>query len=69
MQRIFNINPEGLDVDKILHQLIENELSLIFEKLPSRQLETLLSILIENDKEALLDFVKENHSVCRFFCS
>ena len=57
--RIFNINPQGLDVDKILHQLIENELSLIFEKLPSRQLETLLSILIENDKEALLVRLKK----------
>ena len=57
--RIFNINPKGLDVDKILHQLIENELSLIFEKLPSRQLETLLSILIENDKEALLVRLKK----------
>ena len=53
------INPEGLDVDKILHQLIENELSFIFEKLPSRQLETLLSILIENDKEALLVRLKK----------
>ena len=57
--RIFNINPKGLDVDKILHQLIENELSFIFEKLPSRQLETLLSILIENDKEALLVRLKK----------
>lgn len=57
--RIFNINPQGLDVDKILHQLIENELSSIFEKLPSRQLETLLSILIENDKEALLVRLKK----------
>ena len=57
--RIFNINPQGLDVDKILHQLIENELSFIFEKLPSRQLETLLSILIENDKEALLVRLKK----------
>ena len=57
--RIFNINPQGLDVDKILHQLIENELGVILEKLPSRQLETLLSILIENDREALLVRLKK----------
>lgn len=52
--RLFNINPKGLDVDKILHQLIEDELSIVLEKLPSRQLETLLSILIENDREELI---------------
>jgi len=52
--RLFNINPKGLDVDKILHQLIEDVLSIVLEKLPSRQLETLLSILIENDREELI---------------
>ena len=57
--RLFNIDPEGLDVDKILHQLIEDELGIILEKLPSRQLETLLSILIENDREELIARLKK----------
>ncbi|MFL2859677.1 MAG: GreA/GreB family elongation factor [Pontiellaceae bacterium] len=56
--RLFNINPDGLDIDKILHKLIEDDLSGMLDRLPSRQLETLLSILIENDKEAVITRLK-----------
>ena len=52
--RLLSINPQGLDIDGILHTLIEDDLSGMLDKLPTRQLETLLSILIENDKEALI---------------
>tara|TARA_A100001015_G_C14997666_1_gene716923 strand:+ start:671 stop:2158 length:1488 start_codon:yes stop_codon:yes gene_type:complete len=52
--RLLSINPQGLDIDGILHNLIEDDLSGMLDKLPTRQLETLLSILIENDKEALI---------------
>ena len=38
---------------------IEDELGIILEKLPSRQLETLLSILIENDREELINRIKK----------
>ena len=46
--------PTGLDVDAILHALIESDLGGMLDQLPSRQLETLLAILFENDKEALV---------------
>ena len=52
--RLFNIEPTGLDSHKILHDLIEQDLSEVLERLPSRQLEILLSILLENDREAAL---------------
>ena len=52
--RLLNVQPTGLDVDAILHALIESDLGGMLDQLPSRQLETLLAILFENDKEALV---------------
>ena len=52
--RLLNVQPTGLDVDAILHTLIESDLGGMLDQLPSRQLETLLAILFENDKEALV---------------
>ncbi len=52
--RLMNVEPVGLDVDAILHALIESDLEGMLDRLPSRQLETLLAILFESDKEALV---------------
>lgn len=52
--RIFDIEPSGLDTAKLIHDLIEDDLVTTLDRLPSRQLQTLLAILIENDKEAVV---------------
>ena len=57
--RIFGIEPTGLDTAKLIHDLIEGDLVATLDRLPSRQLETLLTILIENDKEAVIATLSE----------
>jgi transcription elongation GreA/GreB family factor len=52
--RLFDIEPSGLDTAKLIHDLIEDDLVTTLDRLPSRQLQTLLTILIENDKEAVV---------------
>ncbi|MEE9368744.1 MAG: GreA/GreB family elongation factor [Pontiella sp.] len=52
--RLFDIEPAGLESSKLIHDLIENDLVTTLDRLPSRQLQTLLAILIENDKEAVI---------------
>ncbi len=52
--RILDIEPSGLETTKLIHDLIENDLVTTLDRLPSRQLQTLLTILIENDKEAVV---------------
>lgn len=52
--RQFSIEPTGLDTDKLIHDLIEGDLISTLDRLPSRSLQTLLAILIENDKEAVV---------------
>ena len=52
--RVFGIEPSGLDTDKLIHDLIDGDLVTTLDRLPSRQLQTLLTILIENDKEAVI---------------
>jgi len=57
--RIFEIEPSGLDTAKLIHDLIEGDLVATLDRLPSRQLQTLLAILIENDKEAVIATLSE----------
>jgi transcription elongation GreA/GreB family factor len=57
--RIFGIEPGGLDTDKLIHDLIDGDLVTTLDRLPSRQLQTLLTILIENDKEAVIGTLSE----------
>ncbi|MDF7824695.1 GreA/GreB family elongation factor [Pontiellaceae bacterium B12227] len=52
--RIFEIEPTDLDTDKLIHDLIAGDLVTTLDRLPSRQLQALLTILIENDKEAVI---------------
>lgn len=52
--RIFDIEPAELDMAKLVHDLIQGDLVTTFDRLPSRQLQTLLAILIENDREAVV---------------
>jgi len=52
--RIFGIEPTGLDTAKLIHDLIDGDLVTTFDRLPSRQLQTLLTIFIENDREAVI---------------
>jgi len=57
--RLFSIEPGGLDTEKMIHDLIDGDLVTTLERLPSRQLQTLLTILIENDKEAVIGTLSE----------
>lgn len=57
--RIFGIEPTGLDTAKLIHDLIEGDLVTTFDRLPSRQLQTLLAILLENDREAVVATLSE----------
>ncbi len=57
--RIFEIEPSGLDTEKLIHDLIDGDLVATLDRLPSRQLQTLLTILIENDKEAVIATLSE----------
>jgi transcription elongation GreA/GreB family factor/tetratricopeptide (TPR) repeat protein len=57
--RIFNIEPAGLDTAKLIHELIEGDLVAMLDSLPSRQLQTLLTIFIENDKDAVIATLSE----------
>lgn len=57
--RQFNIEPTGLDTDKLIHDLISGDLISTLDRLPSRSLQTLLAILIENDREAVIATLSE----------
>jgi len=57
--RIFGIEPAGLDTAKLIHDLISGDLVTTLDRLPSRQLQILLTILIENDKEAVIATLSE----------
>lgn len=48
--RMFDIQPSGLDVSRLIHDLVEGDLVSVCELLQARQLQTLLSILYEIDK-------------------
>ena len=57
--RTFGIEPSGLDTDKLIRDLIEGDLVGTLDRLPSRQLQTLLALLIENDKDAVVGTLSE----------
>ncbi|MEN8253911.1 MAG: GreA/GreB family elongation factor [Verrucomicrobiota bacterium] len=57
--RIFDIEPAGLDMAKLIRDLVAGDLVVTLERLPSRQLQTLLTILIENDKDAVIATLSE----------
>lgn len=57
--RLFDIEPTGLDTAKLINDLIAGDLVTTLDRLPSRQLQTLLTILIENDKEAVIATLSE----------
>ncbi len=57
--RMFSIEPTGLDTDKLIHDLIDGDLITTLDRLPSRSLQTLLSILIENDRDAVIGTLSE----------
>ncbi len=57
--RLFGIEPGGLETEKLIHDLIDGDLVTTLDRLPSRQLQTLLTILIENDKEAVIGTLSE----------
>ena len=56
---IFGIEPTGLDTAKLIHDLIDGDLVATLDRLPSRQLQTLLAIFIENDREAVVETLSE----------
>jgi len=57
--RTFAIEPGGLNTAKLIHDLIDDDLVTTLDRLPSRQLQTLLTILIEHDKEAVVATLSE----------
>ena len=57
--RAFGIEPVGLDTAKLIRDLVAGDLVATFERLPSRQLQELLAILIENDRDAVIATLSE----------
>jgi transcription elongation GreA/GreB family factor/tetratricopeptide (TPR) repeat protein len=57
--RMFGIEPVGLDTAKLIHDLIDGDLVTTLDRLHSRQLQTLLTILIENDRDAVVGTLSE----------
>ncbi len=57
--RMFEIEPSGLDTNRLIADLIEGDLISTLDRLPSRQLQALLVILIENDKDAVIATLSE----------
>ena len=55
----FAVEPEGLDIDKLIDDLIENDLITTLDRLPSRQVQSLLSIFLEKNKEAVVSILSE----------
>ena len=57
--RTFGVEPEELDTDKLVRELVENDLVTTLDRLPSRQLQALLVILLENDRDAVVNTLSE----------
>ncbi|HEY5622044.1 MAG TPA: GreA/GreB family elongation factor [Pontiella sp.] len=57
--RIFGIEPAEVDTARLIHDLIEGDLVTTLDRLPSRQLQTLLTILMENDRDAVVATLSE----------
>ncbi|VGO20570.1 GreA/GreB family elongation factor [Pontiella sulfatireligans] len=56
---IFEIEPADVDTAKLIHDLIDGDLVVMLDRLPSRQLQTLLAIMIENDRDAVIATLSE----------
>ncbi|MDH3982144.1 MAG: GreA/GreB family elongation factor [Kiritimatiellaceae bacterium] len=57
--RTFCIEPTDLDTAKLVRDLIDDDLVTMLDRLPSRQLQALLAILIENDRDAVIETLSE----------
>lgn len=57
--RTFGIEPAGLEADVLMQELVHGDLVSVFEALPSRQLQILLNILIEGEREETLETLQE----------
>ena len=57
--RTFGVEPEGLETEKLIHDLIEKDLLATLDRLPSRQLQALLGIMLESDKKAVVATLSE----------
>jgi len=57
--RKFGVKPAGVDEEKVIKDLVEGDLILTFDRLPSNQLKNLLVIFIEHDREAMIARLSE----------
>jgi transcription elongation GreA/GreB family factor len=57
--RLFDIEPTGLDTASLIRDLVAGDLGTMLERLPARELQVLLAILIENDKDAVVATLSE----------
>ncbi|HEY5653698.1 MAG TPA: hypothetical protein VIR63_04945, partial [Pontiella sp.] len=57
--RVFGVEPSGVDTAKLISDLIAGDLVAMLERLPSRQLQALLAIMIENDRDAVISTLSE----------
>lgn len=57
--RVFEIEPADLDTEMLIRDLINDDLIAMLDRLPSRQLQALLSIMIESDKDAVVETLSE----------
>ena len=57
--RLFGIEPADLDMAGLIRELIAGDLVATLERLPSRQLQTFLTILIENDRDSVIATLNE----------
>jgi transcription elongation GreA/GreB family factor len=57
--RLFDIEPEGLDVSALIRDLVAGDLVSTLDRLPGRQLQMLLGLLLEMDREAVLERLVE----------
>jgi transcription elongation GreA/GreB family factor len=57
--RLFDIEPTGLDTASLIRDLVAGDLVTMLERLPARELQVLLAILIENDKDAVVATLSE----------
>jgi transcription elongation GreA/GreB family factor len=57
--RTFGIEPADVDTAKLVEELIGGDLVTMLDRLPTRQLQSLLAVLIESDKEAVVATLRE----------
>jgi len=57
--RIFGITPANLESDKLIGELIHGDMVTILERMPTRQIQVLLNILIETNKDVVTAILEE----------